>query len=97
MKKITFNNDKTYKLDNFSKNYDFDTDPYTERASITLRSVENMDKLVELSQSAITDIVIKDEETELFSAHDINAKVQNLNEYISNSQTNTNMSLIFNK
>lgn len=84
MKKVTINNVIINYLDNFSRSYDFNSEPYSENINLTVQ-IENVDALVDLQKSKITDIVIRDGEDDIYSIHNLDGKITYINESINNN------------
>lgn len=84
MRKIILNNTIIPRLDNFNRNYDFNSDPYVENISLSLQT-DNLDALVTLQKSKITDIVITEDDNEIYSLHNLNGKITHISESLSNT------------
>lgn len=82
MRKVTLNNSFTDRLDNFNRSYDFNSEPYIENINMTIYT-DHVDALLALQKSKITDIVISDGEDVIYNLHNLNGKINYINEGIS--------------
>ena len=92
MNKIKFN-DVEFEVESYSKNTYF----HEELSSNGNCSIitDDMDALHALAEVPITSIQILHDGEVIYNLHDINAKIDNINEYLSGDRMSINVNLIF--
>lgn len=92
MNKIKFN-DVEFEVESYNKNTYF----HEELSSNGNCSIitDNMDALNALAEVPITSLQILHDGEVIYNLHDINAKIDNINEYLSGDRMSINVNLIF--
>lgn len=92
MNKIKFN-DVEFEVESYSKNTYF----HEELSSNGNCSIitDDMDALHALAEVPITSLQILHDGEVIYNLHDINAKIDNINEYLSGDRMSINVNLIF--
>lgn len=93
MNKIKLNNAE-FEIENYNKNTYFNEDSISSDASFQI-TVNDMAVLNALVKETITDIQITHDDNVIYTLADLNAHINNINEYLSFDRINVNVSLRF--
>ena len=92
MNKIKFN-DVEFEVESYSKNTYFHEE-LSSNGSCSIIT-DNMDALNALAEVPITSLQILHDGEVIYNLHDINAKIDTINEYLSGDRMSINVNLIF--
>jgi hypothetical protein len=100
MNTIIFNEDKTFGLESYNKTTTFEGDTVNSSGYASLLMTQDTDTisdLVTVAQGTVTSIEIKHDGTSIYNSTNLNAKINNINEYLSGDRINVNINFIFNQ
>lgn len=92
MNKIKFN-DVEFEVESYSKNTYFNNE-LSSNGNCSIIT-DDMDALNALANVPITSLQILHDGEVIYNLHDINAKIDNINEYLSGDRMSINVNLIF--
>lgn len=93
MNTIKFNNE-VFEVSSYTKNTTFSEDSISSNGYCELVS-PNIANLMSIAQDPITSIRIYHDNTQIYELENINAKIENINEYLSDDRISVNMNFIF--
>lgn len=88
-------NDNAWEVASYSKNTYFNGETITSNASCGLK-VTNTNELQAMAPEPITTIKILKDDTVIYDLEDIDARIENINEYLDTDHMSVTVNLIFN-
>ena len=93
MNTIKFNNEE-FEVASYTKNTSFSEDSITSNGYCELIA-PNISNLMSVAQVPITSIEIYHDNTQIYELENINARIENINEYLSEDRISVNMNFVF--
>ena len=93
MNVIKFNNSE-FEVESYTKNTYFTQEGIISNANCSLNT-NNIEAVNALAEGAITSIVIEHDHLVIYSLTDVNAKIDNINEYLNGNRMNISLTLTF--
>lgn len=95
MNTIVFNGDASFGVESYNKSTNFEGENISSSGYASLITTD-IDALTAVAQEPITSIQILHDGDSIYNSTNLNAKITNINEYLSDNRISVNISFIFN-